>query len=77
MKNKKKTMLFIFATLMTMNVIATSALAAELPSVTPDGSIITPQAEETEWVYRYYYGVLQKRLWSRTYAEWLTDWINV
>ena len=77
MKNKKKTLLFIFAALMTMNVIATSALAADIPSAAPNGSIITPQAEETEWVYRYYNGVLQKRLWSNTYAKWLTDWINV
>ena len=77
MKTKKRPLLFIFATLMTMSVIATNALAAEIPSAEPNGSIITPQSEETQWVYRYYNGVLQERLWSNTYAKWLTEWTNV
>ena len=37
---------------------------------------VTLRAEITEWNFRLYNGVLQKRLWSKTYARWLTDWIN-
>lgn len=40
-------------------------------------SIVTPCAEETEWVYRFVDGQYQKRLWSITYEKWLTDWIVV
>jgi len=77
MKAMKKPLLFIFATLMTMSIVATNAFAADIPSVELNGSIITPQSEETEWVFRYYNGVLQQRLWSNTYARWLTEWTNV
>lgn len=38
-----------------------------------DGGAVI-QAEETEWRYRVVDGKLQKRLWSITYGEWLTDW---
>lgn len=77
MKTKKKPLLFMFAALLTMNVIATSAFAAEIPESPINNVIITPQSEQTEWVYRYYNGVLQERLWSLTYARWLTEWTNV
>lgn len=35
---------------------------------------ITVYAEQTEWVYRFMDGKLQKRLWSITYNKWLTNW---
>jgi hypothetical protein len=38
---------------------------------------ITTYAEEVAWVYRTYKGHKQKRLWSLTEGEWLTDWINI
>lgn len=38
---------------------------------------IVLRAEQTKWYYRVYNGKLQKRLWSETYAKWLTDWIDV
>lgn len=44
-----------------------------LPFLTEDGGEVI-QAEETEWKYRVVDGKLQKRLWSITYAKWLTDW---
>jgi|GEM_PF-3631869 len=37
MKTMKKPLLFIFATLMTMSVFATSALAADIPTPTSNG----------------------------------------
>lgn len=43
----------------------------------PDDSVSVQRAEQTEWVYRIYNGNVEKRLWSRTYAKWLTDWIYV
>lgn len=48
----------------------------QLSNETKD-SIATPYAEETEWVYRFYDGKYQKRLWSITYEKWLTNWILV
>lgn len=37
----------------------------------------SPRAEETEWVIRWYNGLIQKRLWSITYGYWLTDWETI
>lgn len=37
---------------------------------------ISPMANEVEWIYRTYNGKEQKRLWSKTYNCWLTDWID-
>lgn len=33
--------------------------------------------EETVWYFRIYMGRHQMRLWSLTYARWLTDWIDI
>ncbi len=33
--------------------------------------------EETEWYYRIYGDLLQRRLWSITYGYWKTDWITI
>lgn len=38
---------------------------------------ITPFGEVTEWCYRKVDGKLQKRLWSRTYGVWRTNWMWV
>ncbi len=37
---------------------------------------INPRAEETVWVVRVVDGKRQRRLWSITYGEWLTDWMD-
>lgn len=36
-----------------------------------------PRAEETEWYYRIYNNLIQRRLWSITYMYWKTDWITI
>lgn len=36
---------------------------------------IKPYAEESKWYYRDVRNGKQKRLWSRTYGYWITDWI--
>lgn len=38
---------------------------------------VAPASEETVWYTRIYEGRMQVRLWSITYGEWLTDWIDV
>lgn len=35
---------------------------------------IEPMNEKTVWYYRTVNGRLQRRLWSLTAGEWLTDW---
>jgi len=35
------------------------------------------RAEETEWYYRIYGDLFQRRLWSITYGYWKTDWITI
>ena len=64
--------------------ISSAAFAAGLEA--PDGSDVeiiavepgeSTRAEETEWYYRVYDGMLQARLWSLTYGYWKTDWITL
>lgn len=59
-------------------IFANAATPYPLPitTTTPSNSI-SIMAEQTEWITRIYNGKLQKRLWSITYAKWLTDWIDV
>ena len=33
--------------------------------------------EQFKWYYRMYNGHEQKRLWSITYARWVTEWMDV
>lgn len=75
----KKVLLIVLAALCTINIIGVAAFAAEIPEEVPVSSdtIVTPQTEEVEWIFRMYYGVMQKRLWSITYGVWLTDWMDV
>lgn len=35
------------------------------------------RAEETVWYFRWYDGMIQRRLWSITYGYWLTDWETI
>ncbi len=35
---------------------------------------IVNRAEQKVWKYRTVDGKVQKRLWSKTYDKWLTDW---
>ena len=77
MKINKKTILFICTALFATSILTTSAFAFNVPEVTPPDQESVLRAEITEWVYRNNNGITQKRLWSRTYQKWLTDWINV
>lgn len=58
--------------------VPASAASAAHPLAVETSDTLLPNAEQTEWVFRITEdGVLQKRLWSITYQEWLTDWIVV
>mgnify|MGYP001624036959 FL=1 len=62
-------------------ILCSSASASEIPKDTTidlgqANKQIEQRVEQTEWVYRYYNGKLQRRLWWITYGEWLTDWID-
>lgn len=77
---KKRVLILALTSLLCLNLMAMPAFAAEAPenpvSAETNTEVVSPMAEETEWVYRINDGVWQKRLWSLTYAVWLTDWID-
>lgn len=52
-------------------VISTAPSPALVQSTEEDSA----RAIDTQWYYRFYNGVYQKRLWSITQNKWLTDWI--
>jgi len=58
-----------------MSVLASEAPIETATGITANNTVpIVSYAEETEWYFRYVDGKLQKRLWSLTYAKWLTEW---
>ena len=63
--------MFLFNTL-PVNASSEGTLPA---SVSEDG--VAPASEETVWCTRVHNGMLQRRLWSITYGEWLTEWEDV
>lgn len=72
--------LSLFATLVgNTQVFATEVTVSQLPIETSTNVQLvnaTPKAEVVKWYYRLYNGVYQRRLWSFTEAEWLTEWTN-
>lgn len=88
MKKMMSKLLVLFFALLCLG-SAVPALAADVDMYHPvpiaeigDGYVIyveaNPRAEEVGWVYREntVTGQWQRRLWSYTYAKWLTDWID-
>lgn len=68
--------IFVFAAVPT---VAAADYLPTPPAVTILASDegVAPTANDTEWIFRDYNGKKQMRLWSRTYAKWLTDWIDL
>lgn len=62
-----------------------STAFADYPMINNNGTVNSEaapiaeesRAEETEWVFRWYDGMIQRRLWSITYGYWLTDWETI
>lgn len=75
---KKLIVTFAIALLISINTLPVVA-ASEIvvPTAISQDTVVSPLAEQTVWYNRIYNGMLQKRLWSITYGEWLTDWIDV
>lgn len=73
---RRKIVLFLLVLILSVNILALPALAAQIPDA-PDEGGVEIQAENTEWRYRIYNGKLQKRLWSIYESKWLTNWIDV
>ena len=68
--------LSVLATL-SMSAYASEAMVIENQEIpTSEDGTVSPQAEETVWLYRINDGKMQKRLWSYTRGIWLTDWID-
>lgn len=88
MKKMLSKLLVLFFALLCLG-SAVPALAADVDMYHPvpiaeigEGYIVYTQdnarADEMSWVYRQHSvtGQWQKRLWSHTYGEWRTDWID-
>lgn len=72
----KKIVLWLLTLSILFSVSAVPALAAVdfVAASTQVGD--SARAEETIWYVRYVDGQRQRRLWSRTYERWLTDWMD-
>lgn len=76
----KKFVIWLFVVVMAFIMNAVPVLAAvdtpvDVPTVGTQTEI-GPRSEETVWYVRYVNGKRQRRLWSITYGEWLTDWLD-
>jgi hypothetical protein len=77
-KNSVKYLLGLCAAVM---LLGTPVMATDI--ITEDTEVMLTEeeeptrAEEFMWFYRTYQGRRQKRLWSITYGEWVTDWIDI
>lgn len=73
-KAKKFLTVVLLALIVSTSIIPAQAIERNATSQTKGISI---NAIENEWRYRLHNGQRQKRLWSNTKAEWLTDWMPV
>lgn len=72
----KKFVLWLVTLSLIFSICSVPAFAAEPPATEPQATV-EPRTDTTVWITRTYNGKLQKRLWSKTYQIWLTDWIDV
>lgn len=73
-KAKKSLVLVLLALIISTSIIPAQAIEINATSQTVG---ITINAIENEWRYCLHNGQRQKRLWSNTKLEWLTDWMPV
>lgn len=73
----KKFCISCLAVLVLVLSIAPVAVASPAPTSVVESNA-SARAEEVEWYFRTTPdGKNQMRLWSITYARWLTDWITI
>lgn len=74
---KKITATFLLCAVMLINPIQGYALSNNTylkPEASKTCATISPRYDVTEWYYKVVDNTLYRRLWSRTYAKWLTEW---
>ena len=73
---KKKLLRIALALVLLLNMVGgiPASAASEIPPESRE--TISLRAEQIEYVYRLVDGKFQYRIWSYTYARWLTDWID-
>jgi len=79
-RNVKRTLVaFLFVCMMALS-LAVPTMADGVVSNEPldaeAGGENTTDTEMTQLYFRTFNGVLQFRVWSITYARWLTDWTD-
>ena len=75
---KKIIISMIFTLLLSLYIsLPINSLAAPIMPMAIVEDPVEPASEETVWYTRIYNGKVQRRLWSITYGEWLTDWEDV
>ena len=74
---KKMLFIGIIVILLSLNVFPVSASSDVILPRSVSEDVVSPAAEQTVWYTRIYNGKLQRRLWSITYGEWLTEWEDV
>lgn len=76
MKRRITAFLVLFTVLMSIFSFSSIAYAdADIESADiEDSAEIGTRAEATTWYYRINNGIRERRLWSVTYLQWLTDW---
>ena len=74
----KKAIVTLFVVLLlSLNIIPVQASSTIPMPASISEDVVAPASEETVWYTRIYNGMLQRRLWSLTYQEWLTEWEDV
>lgn len=73
----KKFFISCLAALILVSSIIPAAVASPAARISVAESNASTRAEEVEWVFRTTADGKTKRLWSITYARWLTDWITI
>jgi len=73
---KKKMMILSMTLLCICSPVTVFAQSIDSEVQLEEGTRITARAEKVQWYYRYHNGVKQKRLWSVTYGQWKTKWMN-
>lgn len=71
----KKLISLILAIIVCLAVSVPAFAVDQIGGTEAVGEEVVVRAEQTVWYYRLYNGERQKRLWSITYAYWITDWM--
>lgn len=74
---KKRILTAVAALMCTLTLFAAGIAPAHAYAPPSGEGGVSTQAEQFCWCYEVHNGVLEMRLWSLTYGEWVSDWIPV